>query len=123
MTEFHKTLRETPETSKDASTEVAKSPASPTPFTETEIAAAKAKLNGHIKIRFPRAVKRDAPIWTGRNGTFTGYALEAMIVDDRIMLQPVGKRGVGNCAIQFPTSVIPQIIDWLAAQYIENTPK
>ena len=78
--------------------------------------------NGIIKIAFPKPDPTDLiavstqPIWTGRNGTFTGYGLEAMIANDNIMLSPVGKRGIGNGCIQFPKSVIPQLVDWLLRQ-------
>ena len=78
--------------------------------------------NGIIKIAFPKPDPTDLiamstqPIWTGRNGTFTGYGLEAMIANDNIMLSPIGKRGIGNGCIQFPKSVIPQLVDWLLRQ-------
>jgi hypothetical protein len=89
----------------------------PAPFPKGEIEKAieKAKLlgasNGHIKIKFPNS--GPVPIWTGRNGTFNGYGLEASTVGDMVLLYPVGKRGVGNCMIQFPVAIIPQLIDWL----------
>jgi hypothetical protein len=108
-----KPSRETPETSKDATTEVAKSPASPTPSYSA---------NGSIKITFPKPDPTDLiamsgqPLWTGRNGTFTGYGLEAMTVNTNVMFSPIGKRGVGNCAIQFPKAIIPQLVDWLQRQ-------
>jgi hypothetical protein len=121
--EIVKTLRETPETSNIATTEVAKSPVSPTPLAATVKAAYDG--NGLVKIAFPKPDPTDLiavseqPIWTGRNGTFTGYGLEAMTVTSNIMLSPIGKRGVGNCAIQFPKAIIPELIDWLKKQ----TPK
>jgi hypothetical protein len=77
---------------------------------------------GVLKIPFPKpdptnlTAMSKQPIWTGRNGTFTGYALEAMRANDNIMLSPIGKRGVGNCCIQFPISVIPALVDWLEEQ-------
>lgn len=66
-----------------------------------------------IIVKYP---KGNDCIWTGRNGTFNGVALEAMSFNDKIMLSPMGKRGVGNCTIQFPVSVIPDLIDWLQRQ-------
>jgi hypothetical protein len=57
------------------------------------------------------------PLWTGRNGTFHGYAIAcAPMNPDKIILQPVGKRGVGNCMIEFPKAIIPQLVDWLLQQ-------
>jgi hypothetical protein len=125
-------LRETPETARP--TEAPKRAASPTPINvgvivtpKGEIAKAimEAKLigsaNGHIKIDFPYpATNRDVPIWTGRNGTFTGYGLDARSIGENVMLSPIGKRGVGNCTIQFPTNVIPKLVEWLQRQ---KTPK
>lgn len=73
-----------------------------------------------LKIKFPKNdptyTLNDPPVWTGRNGTFTGYGLEGMRMTDKIMLNPIGKRGVGNCTIQFPVSAIPELIDWLLRQ-------
>jgi hypothetical protein len=61
--------------------------------------------------------------WTGRNGTFNGKAIEFCSAFDGTMIQmfPVGKRGVGNCLISFPTSIIPQIVDWLLRQQTTKT--
>jgi hypothetical protein len=102
MTEFHKGLRKT----------------------ETEKAIEKAKVIGLktdlLKITWP---KNNDCIWTGRNGTFQQYGMEISRMDGtegKIMLFPIGKRGVGNCTIQFPVSAIPQIVDFLNAQ---KTPK
>jgi hypothetical protein len=104
-----KKLREKPETSKDATTEVAKSPASPTPFTE---------------IKFPAGSPKT--IWTGRNGTFNslGVELERKSGTDICAIVPQGKRGTAkNAIIEFPVSAIPQIVDFLTKQYIETLPK
>jgi hypothetical protein len=93
------------------------------PKTKTEKATAKAKMIGkmsnHLKIKFP---KPNDCIWTGRNGSFNGYGLDAMVLEDKIMLFPIGKRGVGNCTIQFPTSTIPELVDWLLRQQPTKTP-
>lgn len=81
--------------------------------------------NGLIKIKFPKPdptnliEMSEQPIWTGRNGTFTGYGLEAMRVNNNVMLSPIGKRGVGNCTIQMPLASIDELIEWLKKQ----TPK
>jgi hypothetical protein len=89
------------------------------------IGAAYNAKNGHIKITYPKPdptnliEMSEQPIWTGRNGTFTGYGLEAMRVNNNVMLSPIGKRGVGNCAIQIPLASIDGLIDWLKKQ----TPK
>jgi len=77
--------------------------------------------NNICNIKFPKHDKSDPdasqPIWTGRNGTFTGYGLEMMLCNgDNVMLSPIGKRGIGNGCIQFPRSVIPQIVDFLLRQ-------
>jgi hypothetical protein len=94
--------------------------------TETEKVVAKAKLIGassdKTKIKFPGlGAMTYRPIWTGRNGTFNGYGIDLMRLDDRVMVTPIGKRGVGNCLIEFPVTIIPQLIDWLAEQYKGTT--
>jgi hypothetical protein len=89
------------------------------------IGAAYNAKNGLIKITYPKPdptnliEMSEQPIWTGRNGTFTGYGLEAMRVNNNVMLSPIGKRGVGNCAIQMPLASIDELINWLKKQ----TPK
>ena len=89
------------------------------------IGAAYNAKNGLIKITFPKPdptnliEMSEQPIWTGRNGTFTGYGLEAMRVNNNVMFSPIGKRGVGNCAIQMPLASIDELINWLKKQ----TPK
>jgi hypothetical protein len=72
--------------------------------------APSAPSNGTIQIPFPFPCT-----WTGRNGTFKGKAIDlrAMAAGNIIRMQPVGKRGVGNCIIEFPASIIPQLTDWL----------
>jgi hypothetical protein len=77
-----------------------------------------------IKIKFPGlGAMKDLPVWTGRNGTFNGYGINLTrlnglggMMTDRVMLTPIGKRGEGNCIIEFPVSIIPQLIDWLEKQ-------
>jgi hypothetical protein len=92
--------------------------ASGEPFTETEKTTARAKLESYLKLKFPNA--GPVPLWTGRNGTFNGYGLEASTVGDMVLLYPVGKRGVGNCMIQLPVSVASKLASWLLEQ---ATPK
>jgi hypothetical protein len=101
----------------------------PAPKTETEKAIEKAKVigasTGVIKIKFPKSTGK-IPHWTGRNGTFNGYGVGMTVFEDydntSVMMQPIGKRGYGNCLIEFPTAIIPQMIDWLA-QVHKKTPK
>lgn len=95
-------LRETPETDNNSRTEQAKPPVSPTP-----------SASGPFRIKFKDITHDhpDRPIWTGRNGTFTGYGLEVMKVNTNAMLSPIGKRGVGNCAIQVPLASVPELIN------------
>jgi hypothetical protein len=86
--------------------------------TETEKAITKAKrigaTNGDpLNIKFS---PKDKTSWTGRNGTFGGYGLCMNRLGDTIAIEPVGKRGVGNCLIEFPVACIPQIISWLNKQ-------
>lgn len=77
------------------------------------------KPPSHLNIIYP---KENDCIWTGRNGSFYSVGLDAMSLDDKVMLFPIGKRGVGNCTIQFPISVIPKLVDWLNDQH-KGTPK
>jgi hypothetical protein len=89
---------------------------------EIEKAITKAKkLKGSssiVKIDFPHPKPgKDIPVWTGRNGTFNGYGLEGMVIDDRVAFSPIGKRGVGNCTIQIPKAIIPDLVDWLQKQF------
>jgi hypothetical protein len=92
-------LRETPDTAKDAPTEVAKSPVSPTP----------SKLvPATVTVSYP-----DKPecIWTGRNGTFKSRAIRLENLGDVIRIVPVGKRGTAkNAVIEFPASITKQVI-------------
>jgi hypothetical protein len=60
-------------------------------------------------------------IWTGRNGTFKTHGI-ALQGGDKISILPIGKRGVGNAMIQFPVSIIPQIVEWLEKQKQEEKP-
>jgi hypothetical protein len=115
----HKILRETPETSKDASTEVAKSPVSPTP-----LVAPKVLPNKSIQITYPEPDL--GCIWTGRNGTFRARGVNLHVREDLmgglIQIVPVGKRGAAkNAIIEFPIKIVPQMIDWLAAKYAAET--
>lgn len=58
-------------------------------------------------------------IWTGRNGTFIARALNMHVTGDGKVIQivPQGKRGVAKSAIiEFPASIIPQVVDWLLRQ-------
>jgi hypothetical protein len=72
-----------------------------------------------LDIKFPKT--KFQPVWMGRNGCFNGYALSCIQVKpDKILLQPVGKRGVGNCMIEFPKAIIPQLVDWLLQQELEK---
>jgi hypothetical protein len=78
-----------------------------------------ARMQGErpITINYPH----NAPpcIWIGRNGTFKqrGITMHKLQGDDVIRIRPIGKRGVGkNAHIEFPTSTIPQIVDWLLRQ-------
>ena len=96
-------LRETPETSKDASTEVAKPPVSPTPFHTP-----KTLVPATVTITYPD----NGPdcIWTGRNGTFKCRAVRLENFGDVIRIVPVGKRGAArNAVIEFPSSCIEQV--------------
>jgi hypothetical protein len=69
-----------------------------------------------IQIDFPDP---DSPPcdWTGRNGTFKGRAIYLNklqpITGNVIQISPVGQRGIGNCLIEFPAAIIPQLTDWL----------
>jgi hypothetical protein len=103
------TLRETPETAKDAPTEVAKSPASPTP---------------PIGVTAPSPAKVTWPAnepdcqWIGRNGTFKCRGVNIYRHGKGIIkIVPVGKRGVAkNAEIEFPVNAIPQVIEFLKKQ-------
>lgn len=86
------------------------------PPTETEKAIEKAKRIGAVNgvpLELPFPIAKVKPSWTGRNGTFLGYGLHMHRIGDMIAISPVGKRGPGNCLIEFPAACIPQIIDWL----------
>jgi hypothetical protein len=57
--------------------------------------------------------------WTGRNGTFKARALNLHKLphsgtDGMIRVVPQGKRGAAkNAMIEFPVSIIPQVIEFL----------
>lgn len=58
-------------------------------------------------------------VWTGRNGTFTARALNMHVTPSGEVIQivPQGKRGAAKSAIiEFPASIIPQVVDWLLRQ-------
>jgi hypothetical protein len=58
-----------------------------------------------------------APVWTGRNGTFTGVGVRMQRYQgDKFAIIPCGKRGAGNCIIEIPTAIIPLIVEWLSKQ-------
>lgn len=95
------------------------------PLTTGERAALDREIDreAHLKIKFNGITRDhpDRPIWTGRNGTFTGYGLEVMRVHgNNVMLTPLGKRGAGNGCIQIPISAIPQLVKWLNEQTDET---
>jgi hypothetical protein len=75
--------------------------------------------NGTIEIGFLNPLP-DC-IWTGRNGTFHGRAINLTAMGDHIQIVPVGKRGMGNCLIEFPASIIPQLTDWLLRHQLPTT--
>ena len=109
-----KLVREKPETSKDATTEVAESPASPTlPDPLPPAPVGLSAPTTYQEITFP--VGSPHTIWTGRNGTFTARGLNIHHTKGgQVMLIPVGKRGVAkNALIEFPAEVIPDVIDFL----------
>jgi hypothetical protein len=111
-----KLVREKPETSKDATTEVAESPASPTPLPPAPVGLSK-PISAIKPISAEIVYPISAPpcIWTGRNGTFTARGLNIHHTKGgQVMLIPVGKRGVAkNALIEFPAEVIPDVIDFL----------
>jgi hypothetical protein len=81
---------------------------------------------GIAKIPFP---KGSPPcVWTGRNGTFNGKGIDMRINEDalpefnKIQIRAVGVRGLGNCLIEFPASIIPEMVDWLLRMQT-TTPK
>jgi hypothetical protein len=93
-----------------------------THVTETEKALEEVKAMGMtikaLDLRWPK----NGCTWTGRNGTFDAFGMEIRNMGDKVSLCPRGKRGLGNGEIQFPVSVIPEIVDWLEDQY-KGTPK
>lgn len=89
---------------------------------EIEKAVTKAIETKHDKINDITQIKFANPkgdyIWTGRNGTFGTQGLDLMRWtdsdgNDKVSITPLGKRGIGNCVIQFPASIIPQVVEWL----------
>ena len=117
-----KLVREKPETSKDATTEVAESPASPTLPDPQPLPPAPVGLSApttYQEITFP--VGSPHTIWTGRNGTFNSVAvnLHRYKGTDVCAIIPQGKRGVAkNAIIEFPVTAIPQMIDFLKRQLL-----
>jgi hypothetical protein len=126
-----KLVREKPETSKDATTEVAESPASPVPACTYDptgpapfppLPPAPVGLSApttYQEITFP--VGSPHTIWTGRNGTFNSVAvnLHRYKGTDVCAIIPQGKRGVAkNAIIEFPITAIPQMIDFLKRQLL-----
>ena len=85
--------------------------------TETEKAIETAKAMGvtveALDLRWP---KNEHCVWTGRNGCFDGVGMELRNIGTQIAITPRGKRGLGNCTIQFPISTIPEIVDFLLRQ-------
>jgi hypothetical protein len=83
-----------------------------------EKAKASALISDSKEVRFPPS-KYCYPIWTGRNGTFDCKAINLhRTSNDVIQIIPQGKRGPGNCIIEFPATVIPEITEWLKAQFV-----
>jgi hypothetical protein len=80
-----------------------------------EKAKASASVSQSKEVRFP-ASKYCYPIWTGRNGTFDCKAINLHRIKELIAIVPQGKRGAGNCIIEFPVAVIPEIVEWLKEQ-------
>jgi hypothetical protein len=112
------TLRETPETAKDAPTEVAKSPVSPTPSGTSTTLPSKA-----VEIAWPYDLDTK---WIGRNGTFNNRGLNLHVREELmgsiIQIVPVGKRGTAkNALIEFPTSAVPMVVRYLEEKYREAT--
>lgn len=70
-----------------------------------------------LSVTFPDA--HPECIWTGRNGTFMARALNMHVTPSGEVIQivPQGKRGAAKSAIiEFPASIIPQVVDWLLRQ-------
>jgi hypothetical protein len=69
-----------------------------------------------VRIRFPAGSQHCQ--WIGRNGMFTNRAINLHRYDgDVIAVVPQGKRGAArNAIIEFPVSIIPQVIEWLEEQ-------
>jgi hypothetical protein len=81
-----------------------------------EKAKARALISDSKEVRFPPS-KYCYPVWTGRNGTFDCKAINLhRTKNDVIQIIPQGKRGPGNCLIEFPAAVIPEIVEWLKGQ-------
>src|SRR5262245_28666778 len=65
------------------------------------------------QIKFPEEAAN--VMWTGRNGTFYGKGLQVHeVLDDCIAFQPIGQRGTGNCLIEIPKAILPELINVLA---------
>lgn len=82
------------------------------------IAPPKTTPAGEIDIPYPD--KSTPCIWIGRNGSFYAKALHLDVLehtdekDNVIRVRPVGTRGLArNAIIEFPASIIPQVVDWL----------
>lgn len=70
-------------------------------------------------------IKEPGNIWIGRNGTFnmTGLGLNMTNKGESVQIKPIGKRGLAkNALIEFPASIIPQVIDWLLRHQKPPTP-
>ena len=55
--------------------------------------------------------------WIGRNGYFKSKAIAlTKSANNTVMIEPITTRGVtGRCLIEFPTSIIPEVIKFLQA--------
>lgn len=72
------------------------------------------------QITIPYPDKSTPCIWIGRNGTFNAEGIQFNVLeqadekDNVIRIRPIGKRGLArNAVIEFPASIIPQVVDWL----------
>jgi hypothetical protein len=119
--------RETPAHSVEANPAKAESDKTPVPShsgtgdhsPEGPLGGGGALVSTSQEIRFPAI--RSQPVWTGRNGTFDCKALNLRRENDVIQIIPKGKRGWGNCLIECPVAVIPEIVDWLTRQWAATT--
>lgn len=74
--------------------------------------------NGVLEIPFPAGSPPTQ--WIGRNGTFYAKGVHLQVIehlmeeDNIIQIRPKGARGLAkNALIEFPASIIPQVVDWL----------